>query len=598
MSGYQSGRASINPYTVVCAFVPVILAFLVYYGSLANGFVYDDNEQVLRNPWITSPEYLDEIFLSDPFGFFKDAFQKLSYRPMMLVVYMAEYALFGLDPWGWHMANVFMHGMNGAVAFLVISRLLALRTDGALAPSPAGYLAPLIGAAIFVTLPVNAEVVSWVGCVPELSYTLFLLSALYMYMVACQGRAGALLHGLSALLFFLALLSKETAIIFPVLVFFYDLARDRGEGLFARTRVKRYLPMAASLAAYLAVRSYVVGSVVLSGAIETGVSDYQYFINAFPIFIDYLVALVLPVNDYPLQTFEPFLSASEPRVIVSVLLVLAMAALASVFRKRLSALHLLAISCVVLPLIPALYVPTFSRTPFADRYLYFSTIGVALLAAMAVHGAFAHRDRRWAAAAVALLVAVIGANSVWAAGRSGIWKDDETLWTVAAKGTDRNYVAVHSLGYMAMKDGRVDEAIGLLERSKRLNSESRFPDRTLLIMTQRILGAGYQKKGLLDKAVSEYNDVLRFAPEDDFVNYNLGTIYQQQGFLDDAVALYMTALLLNDDAVFRKAVYANLGGAYADLGRRAQALEAYSEALRLAPDDPALRQAIAELGQR
>lgn len=595
MSGYQAPRATINRYAVACAFVPVIIAFLVYYGSLANGFVYDDNEQVLRNPWITSPGYLDDIFLSDSFGFFKETFQKVSYRPMMFVVYMAEYALFGFDPRGWHLANVFLHGVNGGLVFLVISRLLALREDGAIAPSPAGYLAPLIGAAVFVTLPVNAEVVSWVGCVPELIYTLLLLLAFYLYMLELRGRGGALPLGLSSVLFFFALLSKETAIVFPVMVFLYDLARDRREGIFAYTRVRRYLPMAIALAVYLAVRSYVIGGVAKSGGMETGVSDYQYFINAFPLFIDYLVALVFPVNDYPLQVFEPFLRASEPMVIISVLLLLAVAALAAVFRKRLTALHLLAIAVVILPILPALYVPTFSRTPFADRYLYLSTVGVALLAAMAAHGVLTHRGRRTATAAVAVLVIVVAVNSVWAAGRSGIWKDDATLWAVAAKGSDKNYVAIHSLGYLAMKEGRIDEAVGLLERSKRLNSESRFPDRPLLILTQKVLGTGYYKKGLLDKAVNEYNDVLMFAPEDYFVSYNLGTIYKQQGFFDDAVALYTTALLLTDDAGLRKDIYANLGGAYAGLGRRDEALDAYSEALRLAPDDPVLMQAVAEM---
>ncbi|MEK6759130.1 MAG: tetratricopeptide repeat protein [Deltaproteobacteria bacterium] len=591
MSGYQPGKTRINPYSVACAFIPVVLAFLVYYGSLANGFVYDDNEQVLRNPWITSIGYLDDIFLSDSFGFFKETFQKVSYRPIMFVVYMAEYAMFGISPWGWHLTNVLLHGINGMMVFLVISRLLAMREDGAGLSSPAVYLAPLVGAAVFVTLPVNAEVVSWVGCVPELSYTLFLLVAFYLYTLAWQGQRSTLPHVLSAVFFFLALLSKETAIIFPVMVFLYDLARDRYEGLFASTRIVRYLPMAAAVAVYLIVRSYIIGGVARSGGIDTGVSDYLYFINAFPLFINYLTALVLPVNDYPLQVFEPFLSASEPMVIISVVLVLAFAVFALIFRRRFSALHLFAVVCIILPLLPALYVPTFSRTPFADRYLYFSTFGFSLLVAMGARSAMMHRGRLYAAVLVFLLIVLTVVNSVWAAGRSRIWKDDATLWTFAAKGSEKNHVAIHSLGYLAMKAGRVDEAISFLERSKRLNNESSFPDRTLLIMTQSILGAGYQKKGLLDKAVSEYNDVLRFAPEDSFVNYNLGTIYQQQGFLADAVDLYMTALLLTDDPVHRKEIYANLGGAYADLGKRAEALDAYSEALRLAPDDPVLRQA-------
>ena len=80
--------------------------------------------------------------------------------------------------------------------------------------------------------------------------------------------------------------------------------------------------------------------------------------------------------------------------LANVLLLLAVAALAAVFRKRLAALHLLAITAIILPILPALYVPTFSRTPFADRYLYLSTIGVALLAAIMAHGALTHRGRR------------------------------------------------------------------------------------------------------------------------------------------------------------------------------------------------------------
>lgn len=84
-----------------------------------------------------------------------------------------------------------------------------------------------------------------------------------------------------------------------------------------------------------------------------------------------------------------------------------------------------------------------------------------------------------------MLVIVVAVNSLWAAGRSGIWKDS---WAVAAKGSDKNYLAIHSSGYLAMKDGRIDEAVGLLERSKRHNSESRFPDRPLLILTQKVPG--------------------------------------------------------------------------------------------------------------
>ncbi|MCR4286564.1 MAG: hypothetical protein NUW09_00965, partial [Deltaproteobacteria bacterium] len=95
----------------LCAALLVALAFSIYFNSLEGEFVYDDNLQIVENPRITDLRYLPSIFSTYSFGFLKEQEKGTTYRPMVLAVYMAEYAFFGLRPWGWHLVNVILHAI-------------------------------------------------------------------------------------------------------------------------------------------------------------------------------------------------------------------------------------------------------------------------------------------------------------------------------------------------------------------------------------------------------------------------------------------------------------------------------------------------------
>ena len=168
----------------VAAVIIMIVVLSVYATSLGNGFVHDDHDQIINNPWITSASYLPSILFSSVWSFQGDP-QALSnyYRPVMYIIYMVEYHLFNLSPWGWHLVNMLIHSANSIMVFLLFSRLSIppelwgkRAHQGSVLPA---MVFPLLAALLFATHPVNSEAVAWVACVPELSFTFFYLKNIF-----------------------------------------------------------------------------------------------------------------------------------------------------------------------------------------------------------------------------------------------------------------------------------------------------------------------------------------------------------------------------------------------------------------------------------
>ena len=101
--------------------VALVMAVLAYVNALPNGFVYDDEAQVLDNLWIRDVKQIPEIFLSDVWGFEKSFPVSNYYRPVMHIIYMLDYYVFGLKPWGFHLVNILFHSANTLLVFLITS---------------------------------------------------------------------------------------------------------------------------------------------------------------------------------------------------------------------------------------------------------------------------------------------------------------------------------------------------------------------------------------------------------------------------------------------------------------------------------------------
>jgi len=145
------------------------------------------------------------------------------YRPLTFVIFsFFLHPLFGMDPLGYNLFPLLVHGANTLVVFGIF-RAMGLKERAA-----------LIGTFFFGTHSVAFYVTYGVAFLPDFSYSLFYLLSVYFFMRFLRAGLHRVL-ALSVLMFLLALFCKEAAITLPAVIFTIAFLWD-GESLCLRRR--------------------------------------------------------------------------------------------------------------------------------------------------------------------------------------------------------------------------------------------------------------------------------------------------------------------------------------------------------------------------
>ena len=123
------------------------------------------------------------------------------YRPVFLIDMILENHLFGIKPWGYHLLSLIFHLISVCLLFIFLKRIRIPET-------PAFLLA-----LFFAVCPVLTQTVAWIPGRNDLLLMIFLLSSLICVIEYFRTRE---MHLFAAqfITFLLALLTKETAVIF------------------------------------------------------------------------------------------------------------------------------------------------------------------------------------------------------------------------------------------------------------------------------------------------------------------------------------------------------------------------------------------------
>jgi len=435
--------------------LPALAAALAYLNTLGADFVYDDLHQIVENPWVKSPRFLAEI-VSRPVWAFQTTAPTNYWRPVQMGLYNLLWFASSGSPLAFHGVNVLLHVLTTAAVALLVFRLSGDRLVAGSA------------AVLFAVHPANTEAVSWIACLPELTYAFFLVAALLLHELAGRTKPPTIMYRMGALgAFALALLSKETAIVLPLLVVLAELSirtgRPPGTRGGASGALRAALPYAAVAGSYLLVRWLVVGG--LAPRVRGTLTLADAVVNAPPLLASYLRLLAIPADLLAYHIFEPIRSVGDPRLVLGLAATAVVGILLVVLWRRRRDL-MLAGGLLILPLLPVLYVPAIGANAFAERYAYLPSVGAAWLTAAALV-ATAKRLAR-PAAARRIVAGIVGAVALAFGGisiaRNRVWSSDETLATATLRREPRATHMHLVLGAYYTRQGKQDLALAQYER--------------------------------------------------------------------------------------------------------------------------------------
>ena len=499
------------------------LTCLVYAGSLANGFVFDDSA------YLGSPEIRDFDLRALVLGNWAGLDL---YRPLALISIAADHALWGDRPAGFHLTNVLLHG---ALTWLVWW----------LARPVAGQRAAWIAALVFGLHPLQSGVVYWISARADLLAAGLVLLGLGAHLRALP-EAGRGWRWLAVGCCALAPLAKETGAVLPVAAWWLDRCRPPPGDRPALVRhgldwLRRHPGYLGALAAALVLRT----AVIAGGAGPPESANFlasaglvDRWATAVAILGRYASLAVFPLHlsaDYSFDSIplggirDPWLYAG-----LAVLIGLALAA------GRQRGMASFAAGAFLLAWLPASNLLVLPPSAMAERYVYAGFYAVALAAGAAaarlLQGPAA--VRRGVAAALCL------AAGLWILRvevRAGDWRDDGALFTAVTRRYPRNARALENLGAWQARQG--------------------------------------DPKG----AVALYREALVVRPENPRALVNLGLLEARGGKLREAALAFSGALSLKPG---HRGALLGRARALEGLGRPRAAAADYRSLLSLEPDHP------------
>jgi hypothetical protein len=415
---------------------------LVYLPGMSGDFIYDDNIEVRNVDDVFTPGAWPKLFLN--------AYQRL-YRPVKLLSFYVDNALFGWHPLGWHWQSDLWHAGNGVLVFLLARRLNA------------SLFAACISGLWFAIHPIHTEAVVWVNGRGTLMSTFGVLAMLLFYERWRRAPVGWALAGMLTA-GFIGFFSKEDALMVFPLIGLYEI-------FIRREKIPVLLVQKSFLTAVLALGGLAAVYVILRQSIISGVKQgnwgggFSGWISTLPvILVTYLRQLIWPD---PMCVDQPvdYTIGFGPVFWLSVL-VLAACGCFLFFRRGAWSPWQFALAFFFIALIPVMGLIPINQ-PRADRFLYLPSVAGALALAW-LWDVLAGR-LRWRP----LYIAFLAASFAWYGWRSWDYSktflNETVLWQNALATNPQSYRCYGNLAAIDNNTGHAQQALPLVEKALELN---------------------------------------------------------------------------------------------------------------------------------
>ena len=369
------------------------------------------------------------------------------WQPLSWLSYALDYALWGMEPAGWHAGNLLLHTLNAVLVYL----LCVAFVQGS--DNRKKTAACAVAALLYAIHPLRVEAVAWLATRGYLLSTSFCLLTCLFYFKAVARKS----YPFAALLFFtLATVTKGVGMMLPLVLLLIDwfpLGRVRSIRQAVRCALEKTpffaLSMLTGVMAFLAKKMQGgMASVEQYGPLDR-------FGQALSSFWFYLSKTVAPIGLSPLYDKPP----AALTVAVALLLTAMLLSGLFLFRRRLRGV-IVAVAAFFLLIFPMLGFTQSGKQVMGDRFTYLAVIPFSVLLAGGLM--LCDKTRRTVWIVLIAFVVFCGAQTYfW----SRCWSDDLSLWRSAIQVDEENAHAHNSAGAALLNLGWYEEALVHIERA-------------------------------------------------------------------------------------------------------------------------------------
>lgn len=510
--------------------VLIIMAVVIVYAqSMTYQFVtYDDYDLVSRNEEFLQP-FSNIVTAFATHAFTTHRSSDVYYRPLLLVSFILDYHVWGLNPLGFHLMNVLLHCLNAILVFVLCS--LIFQND----------LLALAAALLFALHPVQVQAVAWVSGRNDLLLGFFIILMITSY-IAYRKRDGSHKYYLviTIISFTLALFTKEPAAFFFLLIPLYDLClgspRPSLRHLLSRIKSPAYFLPLLILAGYFVIRLRVFGTLIGTERLYGQNPMIERFIQVPAIVSEFSSFILFPIHlsiTHPLSQLvwmrQPWESCSF--VILSAIVI---AALWSWKKDRTLCFGL---SWFIVGLLPTLNIIPVA-VPILEHRLYAAIPGIGIIVVRTSQLLMTSNFRKkivWGS----LIIIIVGC-AVISSFRLPVWRGSDTLWSDAIEKEPTDSHPYFDLAgyYFELKD--FDRTIDLLHVYLGLEPNDLF--------AYSKLREAYFLSGRYSESAGICRKMIELDPTNPGRYVAAGLLYTRLNYLDSALELFHQGLQVDSNS--------------------------------------------------
>ncbi|HOV10251.1 MAG TPA: tetratricopeptide repeat protein [Bacteroidales bacterium] len=611
---------------------------VTYANHFNNGFHFDDSHTIQDNPYITSLKNIP-LFFTDT-KTFSSMPSHQGYRPLVTTTLAIDYWLGGgLTPFYFHLSTFLWYLLCCILLFFVFRKII----QKALNHNWTTYIA-LVAAALYAFHTVNAETINYIISRSDVLSTLCIIASVAIFISYPNLRK----WGIYILPAILCAGFKETAIVIPVMLFFYVIFFEKNLSLSDLFRVRNLKTFGKTLLMFIPIiiiigllQYYSFTKIPQAGMENINNPVLPYVLTQTFVWVHYFLSFFLPVNLSADTDWTVLSNPFDDRIMVGVLfvalLVIVIFKTSARAEQRPIAFGLI---WFAVSLLPTSVVPL--TEVLNDHRMFLPFIGLALSVVYTLGLLVVKNETIFVKAGknmVLLWIAVFLLLSAFAYGtfqRNKVWKDEESLWLDVTIKSPKNGRGLMNYGLTQMAKANYPVAEKYFEQALEYTPYYSFLHINLGIL-KNAMGKPAEAEEYFNKAIQygpQYNEPYyyyagfllthnrvneaRLMEEQDLrINpifmqglYQMMDIYNRLELWDklDSVARHTLSIAAGDTAAlkYREAAgkrvsaaeqsllfvqqnptpenYLNLSLQYYHLGQYEKCIEACNEALKLNPD--------------